>query len=521
MANINGLPVNSAVTHAEFMSRTEDTSTTGIVNFQNTTESSDPTTGAIKTAGGMGVEKSLNVGLGATVGGELIVTGETTLNDTLNAANIVAVDISGSQVDAPIGNITTVNATTVNTADLNLTNALTVPSLSVTSDAVINGNLTVNGTTTTLNTATVDSEDPNITLNKNGNDLSSEGSGLTIDRTGTKGSFQYQNTLASKFKCGDLGAEDEIATVTAVQTFNNKSIDGVGNTLTNIPASALTGSVAINKGGTGQTTQTAAFDALSPLTTKGDLIVNNGTNDVRLAVGTNTHVLTADSSEPSGVKWAAASGGSGVPTITKLTSGSGATYTTPVGATYLRIRMVGGGGGGSSTGTSGTFAGQTGADSTFGSSLLTAVGGGGGQIGAGGFVGGSGGSVTINSPAINIASVTGSQGGAASGTLASNISGGNGGSSYFGGSGGSNIGTAAGRNAATNSGSGGGAPGSTSGNTGGAGGGSGGYLEALISAPSASYVYTVGSGGNGGSAGVSGFAGGNGGSGVIIIEEYY
>lgn len=308
MANIDGLPVNSAVTHAEFMSRTEDTSTTGSVNFQNVTDSSDPTTGAIKTAGGLGVEKSLNVGLGATVGGELIVTGETTLNDTLNASNIIAANISGSQLDAPIGNITTVNATTVNTADLNLTNALTVPSLSVTANATINGDLTVNGTTVTLNTATVDSEDPNITLNKTGNDASSEGAGFTVDRTGTKGSLQYQNTLASKFKCGDLGSEDEIATVTAVQTFNNKTIDGGGNTFTNVPASALTGSVAINKGGTGQTTQTAAFDALSPLTTKGDLIVNNGTNDIRLAVGTDAFVLTADSTQASGVKWAAASG---------------------------------------------------------------------------------------------------------------------------------------------------------------------------------------------------------------------
>ncbi len=324
MANIDGLPVNSAVTHAEFMSRTEDTSTTGAVNFQNVTDSSDPTTGAIKTAGGLGVAKSLNVGLSASIGGELIVSGETTLNDTLNAsailadgninttANMNALDVNATgAVTALIEVITPlVSATTANIDTLNLTNALTVPSLTVTADTVIGGNLTVNGTTTTLNTATVDSEDPNVTINKNGNDLSSEGAGFTVDRTGIKGSFQYQNTLASKFKCGDLGAEDEIATVTAIQTFNNKSIDGVGNTFTNVPASALTGAVALNKGGTGQTTQTAAFDALSPLTTKGDLIVNDGTNDIRLAVGTDAFVLTADSTQASGVKWAAASGSS-------------------------------------------------------------------------------------------------------------------------------------------------------------------------------------------------------------------
>lgn len=64
-------------------------------------------------------------------------------------------------------------------------------------------------------------------------------------------------------------------------------------------------------GGTGQATQTAAMDALSPTTTKGDLLVDNGTNVIRLAVGTNTQVLTADSLEASGVKWAAGGAGGG------------------------------------------------------------------------------------------------------------------------------------------------------------------------------------------------------------------
>jgi len=75
-------------------------------------------------------------------------------------------------------------------------------------------------------------------------------------------------------------------------------------------ADNVTGTVAIANGGTGQTSQTAAFDALAPTTTKGDLIVSNGTDNVRLAVGTDAYVLTADSTASSGVKWAAASGGS-------------------------------------------------------------------------------------------------------------------------------------------------------------------------------------------------------------------
>lgn len=73
---------------------------------------------------------------------------------------------------------------------------------------------------------------------------------------------------------------------------------------------ALSGTVSIANGGTGQTTATAAFGALSPATNKGDIIVSNGTDNVRLAVGaTAGHVLTVDSTTATGLKWAAASGG--------------------------------------------------------------------------------------------------------------------------------------------------------------------------------------------------------------------
>ena len=91
-------------------------------------------------------------------------------------------------------------------------------------DVSVGGNLTVLGTTTTINSTTVDSVDPNITLNKTGNDLTSEGSGFTVDRTGTKGSLAYENALASKFKIGDLASEAEVATVSHAQTFTNKTL---------------------------------------------------------------------------------------------------------------------------------------------------------------------------------------------------------------------------------------------------------------------------------------------------------
>ena len=53
--------------------------------------------------------------------------------------------------------------------------------------------------------------------------------------------------------------------------------------------------VPIADGGTGQASATAAFDALAPTTTQGDLIYHNGTDNVRLAKGTAGQVLKMNS----------------------------------------------------------------------------------------------------------------------------------------------------------------------------------------------------------------------------------
>jgi hypothetical protein len=116
---------------------------------------------------------------------------------------------------------------------------------------------------------------------------------------------QYVGTVTSVGGTGTVNGISLSGTVTSSGSLT------LGGALTGVDLTTqVTGTLPIANGGTGQTSQTAAFDALSPTTTKGDLIVSNGSDNVRLPVGTNNYVLVADSAEATGVKWSA--GGSGM-----------------------------------------------------------------------------------------------------------------------------------------------------------------------------------------------------------------
>ena len=129
--------------------------------------------------------------------------------------------------------------------------------------------------------------------------------------------------------------------VTITGTWPNQTVNSTG-TVTSVAASVpaflsiagspitTSGTLAITysgtalpvaNGGTGQTTASAAFNALSPVTNTGDLIIGNGTNSAtRLAIGANGYVLTSDGTTAS---WVAAGSGSG--TVTSITAGTGLT----------------------------------------------------------------------------------------------------------------------------------------------------------------------------------------------------
>lgn len=67
----------------------------------------------------------------------------------------------------------------------------------------------------------------------------------------------------------------------------------------------------------------------SRYTTKGDIVVFNGTDVARLGVGTNEHVLQAASGETAGVKWAGPVELDAWATFTPTLSGTGWTFGTP------------------------------------------------------------------------------------------------------------------------------------------------------------------------------------------------
>lgn len=156
------------------------------------------------------------------------------------------------------------------------------------------------GLTRTVNTVTVNTSQNIATLSNltsNGFVKTSGGVGtLSID-TSTYLTGNQTITLS-----GDISGSGTTAITTTIGAakVTNAMLAGLIDLTTKV-----TGALPIANGGTGQTTANPAFNALSPLTTKGDVLTYSTVN-ARLGVGSNNQVLTADSSQTTGIKWASA-----------------------------------------------------------------------------------------------------------------------------------------------------------------------------------------------------------------------
>ena len=109
-------------------------------------------------------------------------------------------------------------------------------------DLIIDGDLTVNGTTTSVNSDTLDVTDANITINNGGTQASADlaNAGLTVEMSdATDVELGYDSTTVSKTALGEVGSQSEIITATHAQTVSNKTIDADNNTISNLEVDNL------------------------------------------------------------------------------------------------------------------------------------------------------------------------------------------------------------------------------------------------------------------------------------------
>jgi hypothetical protein len=238
MSITNGQRVDAANTNAAFVSKTTDSTTVGKLTLNK------PAEGAQVES----VQKAVNKiyeGLGTT--GQ----NDTDINNYANN-NYVADGDSRKVAIEKLDLQTKTNSDDISDHELRITNVESgvytfTGDKTFSDNVVIQGTLNVNGTPTIINSTILEVSDANIIVNNGGNDASSEGAGLTVERTGTSGSLAYENALASKFKIGDLGSEQQIVTVGHTQTLTNKSLTGPvvtdfqTNTETTTPATPSAG----------------------------------------------------------------------------------------------------------------------------------------------------------------------------------------------------------------------------------------------------------------------------------------
>lgn len=263
----NGQKANETTFNDAFLSRTDDSDTVGVVGLNNTT---DVNSGAAV----VNTQRAINK-LFDSDG----TTGEADANAKNYSSNNIVVDgdsrkvaierldqAVGLKLDHPLSS--TVNGVAKFTdagGEVIESSGVTIDSsdnMEIPGDLIVQGDLTVNGTTTTVNSATLEVTDSNITINNGGNDASAEGSGITIERTTTNGSLVFDSGVNSFWKAGTAGSEVELVTVSEGQILTNKTIDGDDNTIQDLGITSL-------KTDAGNATKFLSFDGSGvPVTTK-------------------------------------------------------------------------------------------------------------------------------------------------------------------------------------------------------------------------------------------------------------
>ena len=195
-----------------------------------------------------------------------------------NITNINAIHTATSSLNSyTSSNTTAINAINTATSSLNTFTSSFNSAFSLSgADVTVRGNFTVSGTTTTVNSTTVNIADNIIQLNGTG----ATNAGLVVrDATAstlTSGSLLW-DTTNDKWIAGPLGSEDDVVLRTASQTLTNKTInasqlvDGsVSNTkLANSSFNIGTTSISLGRASASQTLTGVSVDGNAGTVTNG------------------------------------------------------------------------------------------------------------------------------------------------------------------------------------------------------------------------------------------------------------
>jgi hypothetical protein len=253
-----------------------------------------------------------------TLGGTLAVTPSNFASQTANTVLSAPNGANGTPTFRSLvaADIPTLNQNTTGTAS-NVTGTVAIANggTGTATPALVAGtNVTITGTWPNQTIAasggggsgTVTSVDATVPafLSVSGNPITTSGT-LAISYSGTAlpiangGTGQTTRQAAINALVDDLRntrflrANGTNATMSTIQVTDVPTL----NQDTTGTAANVTGTVAIANGGTGQITASAAFNALSPVTTAGDLILGNGANSAtRLPIGTDGQILTSNGS---------------------------------------------------------------------------------------------------------------------------------------------------------------------------------------------------------------------------------
>ena len=204
-ASPGGSPTDAAFAYGAFIIQCRDNSNTGfavrigngsgvgtafrINSAKNAFFTGTISSGAI-TSSGLVTADELSVTNDATFNGAIDASGQTITSGAITSTGLVKIDYTNPTLSFRPDNSTHFNIKAnesaarlelghSNNKNLYLSNT---GNATFNYDLTVSGNLTVNGTTTTLNTATLDVEDKNITLNYSTGDSSAaaNGAGFTI-----------------------------------------------------------------------------------------------------------------------------------------------------------------------------------------------------------------------------------------------------------------------------------------------------------------------------------------------------